>query len=441
MENIGSLRQGMKIKSTTMMTQYHYTETALPVEYFKYLGREWRLFKRTPGHNASWYFLIERGGRRFTTSLKTSALQAAIASAKLLIDGAQQNKLEKIRAILGGRDERDTREFCSIDKYLQLYENTPNGDTSTRSRHHFVLAFRRLIERADDPPTRMDQLGKLFKAARARANAALEAAKDNADKMRIQRSFNSEISNAASVISQTAVYFLKDHCTLPDFTALRQDIKFLKFADAKKTVDQYRPPSQAVRDATIKSWVDLPRNEFLAVGLALACGMRKGEMKGKRVFVDGEYIWQGAADWNWFETHGDNLWCVGKGDFKDGTNLLRVQVLNPFWKIIIERCAREGWEREGLVLTGNRSEFDKNISEWMKGLGWQTRLHLHALRAWAGSLVFMRYGIRSASSFCRHSDEQTTREHYGWLKDEWHAGDTAVTIAGQPVEWVRANGG
>ena len=74
----------------------------------------------------------------------------------------------------------------------------------------------------------------------------------------------------------------------------------------------------------------------------------------------------------------------------------------------------------------------------MKGLGWDTRLHLHALRAWAGSLVFMQHGAAAASAFCRHADEKTTKECYAWMKSDWHTAGAAVTVAGRAVEWVRA---
>jgi len=408
------------------MTQPCITETLYPTETFKYNGREYRLYKRTAGKNGSWYFQIERRGRRYPTSLKTAAVQAAIAAAKLLIDAAQQNKLEKIRAILAGRDEKDTREFCAVEKYLQRYENTPTGENTARSRHHFVLAFRRLMARASAPPTRMDQLAPMFKEARSHANAAAEAAPDNATRMRIKRSFNSEVSNAASVFAGMSAFALKDQLTLPDFTELRQLVKFIRFNDAKKTASQYNPPPAAVLAATLAGWRELPRNEFIAVGLALACGMRRGEIRD-------------FADWSWFEPHGGYLWCNARqGNFKDRTDVLRAQVLNPFWEIFRDHCTANGWmATSGRCITGNRSEFDKNISSWMIQLGWETRLHLHSLRAWAGSLVYMKYGSRAASEFCRHADEKTTKEHYGWMRSEWHTDDAPVLIASQPVEWVK----
>lgn len=412
-------------------------ETKFATENFQYLGREWRLYKRGDGKNASWYFQIERHGKRYPTSLKTSAVKAAIESAKLLIDGAQQNKLEKIRAILGGREEQMTRDYCTVDKYLKVYENTPTGGAVAKTRHQFVGCFKRMLAKCPNPPTRMDQLGPMFKDARAQANKAIEAAPDNAAKMRIMRSFNSEVGNVASVFSEKAAYFLKDQLELPDFTSLRVDIKFLKFKDTKKTVSQYQPPTPEVQAKTIASWLELPRNEFLAVGMALACGLRKGEMKGQRAFVAGDYVWTSAVDWSWFKYVNGVLWCSGRGSFKGHKEEIHIQVLNPFWDMIVARCEKEKWERTGLVIAGNRSRFDKRISKWMRDLGWETRLHLHALRAWAGSLVFMKYGVDAACEFCRHEDKETTIDHYSWLRDKFYVAGMEITAAGKPVEWAR----
>ncbi|MDE2100134.1 MAG: HNH endonuclease [Patescibacteria group bacterium] len=407
-----------------------------PTETFKAFSRKWRIFKRTNAATGSWYFLVERAGRRALISLKTPSLPTAIAKAKLLVESLVQDKFDEMRALVGERNDY-ARHYCDVETYLALYENTPTGENSPRSRHHFVLAFRRLLARVTKPPRAMDQLSDLFKQARELANRAIEVAPDNASARRIKRSFSSEVANAASVISERAVFVLKDKLTLPDFKELRQLIKHqIRFPAPKKTVAEYNPPSASILEATVTGWLDLPRNEFLAIGLALSTGMRRGEMRGVYDSLNG--LWHSAADWNWFQAHNGYLWADGAGSFKDGTAMLRTQILDPFWTLMIERVQREGWPREGLIITGNRSEFDKNVSKFMKSIGWETRLHLHALRAWAGSLVFMKYGEAAACAFCRHADPQVTRESYGWMRQDWHTESAPVIVAGRPVEWVRA---
>jgi integrase len=409
-------------------------DTVYPKETFRYLGREYRIFKRAPGNSAPWYFQTKKHGRRTVTSLRTSAVVAAVANAKLLIDGQQQNKLDKVRAILGGRET--SSRFCSIEKYLTDYENTPTGENTAASRHQAALAFRRWMIHLPASATTMDKILPMFEKARELANRASEEAPDNASRMTVKRSFNSNLASAASVFSERAAYFIGKKLTVPDFAQLRVKVKFLRFEDAKKTAAEYNPPPQTVLDATLAGWADLPRNEFIAVGLALACGMRRGEIR--------DY-----AAWNWFEHHNGWLWVNARqGDFKDRTDVLRVQVLNPFYGMMMDRVNKEGWQSGSSALpnhgpganrciTGNRSEFDRNVSAWMTGLGWQTRLHLHALRAWAGSLVYMKYGVREASVFCRHADEKTTKEHYGWLRNDFQTAETPVLVAGKPVEWAK----
>src|ERR1041385_1868970 len=57
-----------------------------PTEYFKYRGREWRIFKRKNDPDANWNFYFEAKKQRYLFSLGSSSKQYAIAEAKLKID-------------------------------------------------------------------------------------------------------------------------------------------------------------------------------------------------------------------------------------------------------------------------------------------------------------------------------------------------------------------
>jgi len=52
------------------------------------------------------------------------------------------------------------------------------------------------------------------------------------------------------------------------------------------------------------------------------------------------------------------------------------------------------------------------VSAWMRGLGWGTRKTNHALRAYAGSQIAMKYGIYDAQVWLRHSSVTVTEGHY-----------------------------
>ena len=398
-----------------------------PAETFRLFGRRYRVFKRVPGGEGNWYFYFEKSKKRWLTSLRTNCPKTAVEKAKLMIEAEFKGQMEEMRALITGREPKPSVDYCPVARYLELYESTATGENTPDSRKKAVQAFRRVA--VGKLPATMADLEPMFRSARDRVNINVENCDNNTQKMSFKRSFNSELASAASVFSELAVFHLKDKLTLPDFSELRALVKFLRFPDAKKTSEQYNPPPAAVLTETIRTWLELPRNEFLAVGLALACGMRRGEIKD-------------FADWSWFEEHAGYLWANARqGDFKDRTDVLRTQVLDPFWSMLLARATAEGWrpaEGRGLVIQGNRSEFDRHISEWMKRLGWNTRLHLHALRAWSGSLVYMQYGAAAACAFCRHTDEKTTRQHYAWMKQDWHTAGAAVLVAGRPVEWVKA---
>ena len=392
---------------------------------FRYDGKTFILYKRSPAADAPWYFRAWTGGLAKQMSLGTSAEAPAIAQAKLLIDAAGKDKLAEVRAVITGRPLVAQKEYCDIETYLNAYENMPSGKNSAASRHCAVLTVRRLLAAMPCPPTRMDGLKAMFDAAAARASRAIEAVADNGRKQSMKRTFNSTIAYAACVFSEHAVYFLKEKLELPDFAELRQQLKFLKFNDAKKTTNEFNPPVQSVLDATLAGWLTLPRNEFIAVGMALCCGARRGEIRD-------------FADWSWFEMHGGHLWVNARtGNFKDRTDVLRAQVVEPFYSLMMKRVKAEKWDAAGgRMIQGNHSEFDRNVSEWMEKLGWDTRLKLHSLRAWTGSLIYMKFGADAACKFCRHSDKKTTLESYGWLREEWHTDATPVTVASRPLAWA-----
>lgn len=316
-----------------------------------------------------------------------------------------------------------TAPTCRVDDYLGVYEQTATGHNSPSSRHGAALALRRVIAAADPPPGSMSDLGRAFSAYKARAAQAIEAAADQTTAVSLKRSFNSTINSAASVFCSQAVYAVQTKLAVPDMKKIIELVKRLKLPDAKKTAEEYKRPSDEILCATLAGWPQLPRNEFVAVGLALCAGLRRGEIV--------------QAQWEWFNRpDGAATWLEATGDFKDQTGFLRCRLLEPFYRLFLNDPRIRGEKWAGLMLTDSHN-FDRNISAWMRGLGWQTRKHLHALRAWAGSLVYMRYGAATARAFCRHADESTTRQFYGWLRDDWRDQTQPVLVAGQPVEWAR----
>jgi integrase len=191
--------------------------------------------------------------------------------------------------------------------------------------------------------------------------------------------------------------------TLPPLQEFLGAWKEEKFQRVSKV--RYNPPADDVIRKTLEEWEKLEdRNMFLAIGYELAYGMRKAEI--------------GQARWNWCVVKEGAPAIDGHCDVKAGSGHVETKALDPFWKIMQARIAKEGWRGEpgDYVLTGHETERTEwafnRVSAWMKQLGWETQKTNHALRAYAGSQVAMRYGIYSASGFLRHSSIKVTEQAY-----------------------------
>lgn len=68
------------------------------------------------------------------------------------------------------------------------------------------------------------------------------------------------------------------------------------------------------------------------------------------------------------------------------------------------------------IITGTETyrtdDLFRAVSAWLRGLGWETMKTNHALRAYAGSQVAMKYGIYEAQIFLRHSTVKVTEQNY-----------------------------
>jgi integrase len=104
------------------------------------------------------------------------------------------------------------------------------------------------------------------------------------------------------------------------------------------------------------------------------------------------------------------------------------------------RATCEGWitKPEDRILQGTPTDLANNIfravGEWMRGLGWQTKKTNHALRAYAGSQIAMRYGMFEAQSWLRHASVQTTETHYSYFVNAFRPAD----IDTLPARWTTA---
>jgi integrase len=177
-----------------------------------------------------------------------------------------------------------------------------------------------------------------------------------------------------------------------------------------------RPPADDVIADTIAAWETCEnRNIFLAIGLELAFGLRAGEVTQART--------------TWLQTkYGTPMLCA-TGKFKHNLEgYFEVPALDPFYSILMTRSLERDWMQpkengkpasDELLITGSATYLNdglqRDVSAFLRGHGWTTKKTNHALRAYAGGQVCLKYGVYKAQQFLRHSSVKVTEQHYLYL--------------------------
>jgi integrase len=168
-----------------------------------------------------------------------------------------------------------------------------------------------------------------------------------------------------------------------------------------------RPPSDAIIAATLAAWEalgngDSSRNLFLAIGHELAFGLRAGEVA------------QARWDW-WTVKYGSPMLCAS-GQFKHNhEGYFELPALDPYFTIMKNKATARGWMPSAPSTTYRTDGVQREVSLFLRNLGWDTNKTNHALRAYAGGLVALKYGIYKAKEFLRHSSVKVTEQHYMYL--------------------------
>lgn len=422
----------------TSITAPH-TAPRCPSVYVRWKGRNYRIYKKQAKNSATWYYSWYEHERRQMLNLETPTQGTAEITLKTFLEGQQRGLAGQMRALLEGsaaavainKSERPEDAGPALDRYLSLYESTPTGASAPETRRYNAQRIKNILTAASQPAhAPFAALLPALQTARQALNHKLEVQPSQTRQLSMKRTWNTNVRMALSVFCDGALAALDKQMTVPatSLIALRTGGKKVLFPNVSKSIGEYRPPTQTILASTLEAWLKLERNEFCAVGLALSCALRRREIE--------------QAQWSWFAELDGYVFLDAAARVKNHSGEVRTRALEPFYSIFRTRCQAEGWwPGEGSCLEGvlpyARNRFDRNVSEWMQDLGWKTRLHLHALRAWAGSLVYTRYGVEAACSFCRHEDESTTRTHYGWLRDRWAETGKAIFVIGKPVEWAK----
>jgi hypothetical protein len=334
--------------------------------HFKYAGRQWRIYKRSSATDAPWYIEFYRDKARFPRSLGTSSKAHAEMEAKSYIDAWLQER----RDARSGLAPRQAAKFATVAD-LAAFLPRLTIKASAKTRADYLANLRRVlvpalgIERAavDDVP-----LDRLDDRASARFFAWVETEATQlptqSDRMRFRGSWLSMYNTACALFSPRAEYqFTKTFgLVFPDLKHWRNGSKIHGPQLPRDTGPAI--PEDAIVRRTLREWAKLGntpgyvcrnrdqrrrapggktdfvagplteldrRNMFLAIGLELACGLRKSEVP--------------RVKWGWLKRfHGVPHLSERDTEVKNATGEVHIVPLDPFWNFMLRVARRNGWD-------------------------------------------------------------------------------------------------
>lgn len=209
------------------------------------------------------------------------------------------------------------------------------------------------------------------------------------------RSSRSTIRQARSVFARRGdidwiAFYESRGLTIPPSIAAFMGAKLR----GKNLKQNYNVPPDAIIEQTFES-IELMRADrdlYLAFWLSVGAGLRKSELR--------------RCKWEHLVIVRDKPRICG-GIGKDGFRIdvpmqqRAYESILPFQQpvgfVIEDRGGGELWARR--------------FSSWMRAMGWETRLTMHELRAYAGSLIYQRSPVQ-AMRFLRHKSIAITEQNY-----------------------------
>jgi integrase len=312
-----------------------------------------------------------------------------------------------------------------------------------KSRTGNVGAFRAVLRAADlDMESAGADALKPEVVWNYKAMVEKKAAAETEDRrQQMFRSANSVLRQARSLFSKDMLeyYSRQARLELPDLN------KFLGAPGFKGVAKlEYDPPPDAIVAKTFSELERLigagdlfqesnldGRNMYVACWLALGFGLRASEISKARR--------------NWFVTLDGATWCAGS-ELAKNKKFPRVRVQLGAWQKLAPHI--EHLKGDDFVLLGSETERKetvfRRISEWMRGLGWNTQHHVHELRAWAGCQIAEKSprGLLDAQTFLRHAQYTTTEKFYGHhMKRRLNEVKLELPAPSAPLELKVINGG
>lgn len=388
-------------------------------------GRE--LSPEAPGYRErDYYYKFMFRGERYVRCLETNDAETALSRAKL-------KRKEITEAVIRGEykrlDQTKIRQadHTSLETLYSAYRSGPS-EASADTRELNINALNAILATTsktnltvgDFTPVTIRQY---FQTVTTKANTleSANAAATQADAASLKRSANSRWAQAKSLFTDRCLAHYQDQkllsaAAITQINATLAAGELAKFSPRSIPKILFNPPAEEIVTALLKAWNELTdRDLYLTIGHELAFGLRAGEMS--------------QATWSWWNVRNGYPVLDGAAKVKNGTALIQVRALDPWFTQMQTRIAANHWRTndKDLIIPGTdtyRTDgIFRAVSDFMRNLGWQTKKTNHALRAYAGSQIAMRYGIYEASAWCRHSTVKVTEQHYTHFVNKFKPAD------------------
>ena len=403
----------------------------------------YRLYKRRddgtemkegePGYRERhYYFRFEYRGKRYPRCLETNDAEKAQARAKKIaaeIKAAVQ--ADDMKRLDGTRLRQPVT--ATVGELITSYL-TSAGDADPGTRQQNVNALKQILGICYTGDVTALSVAQINTTAARRwfehATEKAAAEKDQSAQLSLKRSANSRFVQARSLFTPRAIASYKDagvyHENLEQFHKAYDVFSFTRLP-----LSTYNPPAETIVEATLDAWEKIDdRDLFLAIGHELAFGLRVSEMA--------------QAKWNWWKQREGYPVLDGTAIVKNGSGLLQVRALDPWFTVMRIKAESRGWrptdpaKLDSYILTGsdtNRNDsVPRAVSAWLRNLGWDTQKTNHALRAYAGSQIAMKYGIYEAQTWLRHSSVNVTERNYSYFVKRFKPADPDTL----PIRWATA---
>ncbi len=379
------------------------------------------IFQRYPTEPRYYYATLYHAGDKKTIRLAETADKSftmAVAARRKLREAGW----DALLAVLP--KNKNVADVTTTIEDLLVHYRAYKGRISDHTKEHNIAALRSLLLTAGaataenwtkvELKTLTDDLVWKWKQqilAKAHEPGTLPARTEQ-----LQRSANSILLQARSLFARSRRNDFADFYKRTAGIELPASITGFRTHPAFGGVEKhdYRPPSDQIMAKTLaaltsgkdgQSGSDLDKNLQIAAWCAIGFGLRASEIA--RAIKDDFKTQDG-------DTFFDPIWRAKNNKFP----LIGVQL--DAWKYLQPLLADR--QPTDYILAGTTTErtgdIFRQISAWMKTLGWQTTHHIHELRAWAGCQIVVGDGDHgqdweSARRFMRHSQVATTQKYYG----------------------------